>query len=77
MKTNLKIASIGILLVGSQLLSSCVATVRTPPPPARVEVVPVAPSPRHVWVPGHYVRRGRDYIWVNGFYTTNRRRYGY
>ncbi len=77
MKNNLKVIAIGTLLIGAQLLTNCVATVRRPPPPARVEVIPVAPSPRHVWVPGHYVRRGRNYIWVNGFYATNRGRRGY
>ncbi len=76
MKNKLKVIGALGLMASSFLFSSCVATVRTPPPPARVEVVPVAPSPRHVWVPGHYVRRGRNYIWVNGYYAVNRGRGG-
>lgn len=75
MKTNLKVASIALFFALAPVFTSCVATVRTPPPPARVEIIPRGPSPRHVWVPGHYVRRGRNYVWVNGFYTVNRRRY--
>jgi hypothetical protein len=63
------------LIIGASLLASlCIGTgcarrvVVQPAPPPRVEVVPVAPSPRHVWVKGHYVRRGRNYIWVDGHY---------
>lgn len=75
MKNQLKVTGIAFIFAVSQVFSGCVATVRPPRPPARVEVVPVAPSPRHVWVPGHYVRRGRNYIWVDGFYSLNGRRY--
>ncbi|WP_093828026.1 YXWGXW repeat-containing protein [Spirosoma endophyticum] len=58
------------------LFSACTATAVTQdPPPARVEVIPRAPSTRHVWIPGHYVRRGRNYIWVNGFYRATPARY--
>lgn len=76
MKTNLKMAGMGLFFASSLLFSSCVATVRTPVPAARVDVRPAAPSPRHVWVPGHYERRGRRQVWVNGFYTVNRGRGG-
>jgi hypothetical protein len=48
------------------LFSACTATVRTVPP-VRTEVIPVAPSARHVWVPGRYVWRG-GYVWQPGFY---------
>lgn len=44
-------------------------------PAPRVEVIPVAPSPRHVWVKGHYVQRGHRSVWVKGRYVTTRRRY--
>lgn len=58
------------------LFSACTATAVTQgPPPARVEVIPRAPSTRHVWIPGHYIRRGRNYIWVNGFYRATPARY--
>lgn len=36
------------------------------PPAARVEVVGVAPSARHFWVPGYYRWTGREYVWVTG-----------
>lgn len=56
--------------------SSCTRTVvRTGPPPPRTEVVAVAPSPRHVWVPGHYAYRGRGYRWIPGHYRVAPRRY--
>ena len=57
------------------LFSACTATATTQVPRARVEVIPVAPSARHVWIPGHYIRRGRNYIWVNGFYQVAPPRY--
>ena len=65
----------GLLLSG--LFSACTTTATTTqgPPPARVEVIPVAPTARHIWVPGHYVRRGRNYRWVNGFYRVAPARY--
>lgn len=40
--------------------------VRVAPPAPIVEVVPVAPSPRHVWVGGYHRWDGRAYVWVPG-----------
>jgi len=40
--------------------------VPVPPPPAPVEVVGVAPSHRHAWVPGYHRWDGRAYVWVPG-----------
>ncbi|WP_338873290.1 hypothetical protein WBJ53_30160 [Spirosoma sp. SC4-14] len=63
-------------LLFSAVFTACTATATTQgPPPPRVEVIPRAPSVRHVWVPGHYVRRGRNYIWVNGYYRVAPARY--
>ena len=42
--------------------------VRVAPPAARVEVVPRAPSPHHVWAPGYWgwhAREGR-HVWYGG-----------
>jgi len=39
--------------------------VRTPPP-ERVEVISVAPSPAHVWISGYWAWQNPDYIWVPG-----------
>ncbi len=36
------------------------------PPPDRVEVKPPPPAVGHVWIPGHWVARGRDFDWVPG-----------
>jgi len=34
--------------------------VRVAPPPVRVEVQPERPSPDHVWLAGHWARRGNS-----------------
>ena len=40
-----------------------------PPPPAQVEVIPVAPYPTAVWVRGYYVRdRYRHWYWRRGYW---------
>lgn len=67
MKNQVRIWVLATLL-SPTLFSACTATATTQVPRARVDVIPAAPSARHVWIPGHYVRRGRNYIWVNGFY---------
>jgi hypothetical protein len=38
------------------------------PPPPRVEVRPVAPSPAHVWIPGHWMWRRGGHVWAAGHY---------
>jgi YXWGXW repeat-containing protein len=40
--------------------------VNVPPPPAVVEVRPVAPSHTHVWVDGYHRWDGAAYVWVPG-----------
>ncbi len=40
--------------------------VRVGPPAVRVEVRPVAPSPRHVWIGGFHRWDGAAYVWVPG-----------
>ncbi len=42
--------------------------VRSPPPAARVEVRPVAPSSTATWVSGHWEYRDGRYYWVRGRY---------
>ena len=39
-----------------------------PPPPARVEVIPVAPYPGAIWVGGYWTHGRRHYFWVPGHY---------
>src|SRR2546423_14298604 len=42
--------------------------VSTEPPRAKHEVIGVAPSPRHVWVDGYWVRTRDRWAWVAGHY---------
>ena len=51
--------------------------VRVGPPVARVEVVPVRPSPHHVWVRGYWGWDGYHHAWVPGRYVVPRRGYTY
>jgi len=45
------------------------------PPPARYESVSYRPG--HVWVQGHYTRRGSHWQWNNGHYVRERPNYVY
>ena len=45
-----------------------VVVVRSAPPPPRVEVIPVRPSPRHVWIGGHWGRHRDNWGWISGRY---------
>ena len=38
------------------------------PPPPEVEVIPVAPGPAYVWVPGSWYWTGQTYLWQPGRY---------
>lgn len=40
--------------------------IRVAPPAPITEVRVVAPSPRHVWIPGFHRWDGRVYVWVPG-----------
>jgi hypothetical protein len=53
-----------------------VEVVNTPPPP-RVEVIPVAPSPRHFWIHGYWGWNGTAHYWVPGRYEVIRQGYGW
>ena len=48
--------------------------VEAPPPPPRVEVIPIAPGPILSWVPGRWAWRPqvRRYTWVPGHYVAVR-----
>src|SRR5690242_1630686 len=39
------------------------------PPPAQVEVVPVAPGPDYYWVPGYWYWRANGWVWWGGRWT--------
>ncbi|HEY1904474.1 MAG TPA: hypothetical protein VGG91_00450 [Myxococcaceae bacterium] len=57
-----------VAVPGSALAQHLVVGIRVgaPPPAVRVERVPVAPSPRHVWVPGGWWWDGARYEWRAG-----------
>lgn len=38
----------------------------SPPPPARVEIVPAEPAPRDVWVDGEWIWRRSQWAWLPG-----------
>jgi hypothetical protein len=42
--------------------------VTTEPPVPRHEVVPVAPSERHVWVEGYWAMSHNHWVWIRGHY---------
>src|SRR4249919_2607460 len=44
----------------------------TPPPPARVEVMTVAPSPGHFWVGGYWRWDGHKHVWTAGHWVKAR-----
>jgi hypothetical protein len=45
------------------------------PPPERVEVIDVAPSPGFVWVRGYWRYDGYGYVWMPGRWVAVDRRY--
>jgi hypothetical protein len=57
---------VGLLLGGCVIAAEPVPVVYGPPPPPRVEYVPVAPGPAYVWMPGYWSWHGRGYGWRGG-----------
>jgi len=39
------------------------SVVSQPPPPPRAEMMPLAPLPSHVWMPGYWVAQGQNWVW--------------
>jgi hypothetical protein len=62
------IAAVLLSMVLSAIPASAAARVyvRVGPPAPIVEVRPVAPGPRYVWVEGYHRWDGRAYAWVPG-----------
>ncbi len=50
-------------------------TVWIAPPPARAEVVTVAPHPGYFWINGYWGWRDNDYRWVPGYWEAPRNGY--
>ncbi len=55
----------GALYMGTASAAEVFVTV-APPPPVRMGVVGVAPSPNHVWVNGYHEWVGNRYLWHEG-----------
>jgi YXWGXW repeat-containing protein len=59
-------ALLSMVLSASSASASTRIYVRVGPPVPIVEVRPVAPGPRYVWVDGYHRWDGRAYAWVPG-----------
>jgi hypothetical protein len=69
-------AALAVLVLGSINLTGCVVApargyyvdgpVMVAPPPARVEVIGVAPAPGLVWIGGYWNWVGGNHVWVGG-----------
>jgi hypothetical protein len=57
-----------VMLAASTFAASCATRVALVAPRPRVEVIGVAPYRGAVWVPGHYTRAHRDWVWVRGYW---------
>ena len=68
MKTLFGSAALAIAMLAAPVAQAQNWRVRRGPPPAVVEVIPVAPSPRHVWVPGYHRWDGHQHVWTPGNY---------
>ena len=56
-------------IVKQPATSSNTVIVAQAPPAPQVEVVPVAPGPAYVWVPGYWsIGVGGGWVWVGGHY---------
>ena len=62
----LPISVIALVLAGCVVAQPVVVRRPPPPPPVRVEIAPVAPTPAHVWLPGHWAWRHEHYVWIPG-----------
>ncbi|GAB4417370.1 MAG: hypothetical protein OHK0032_13410 [Thermodesulfovibrionales bacterium] len=63
-----KIALTLVMVIALSTITGCVAEIRTPPPPARVEVRPVAPFPDAVWIDGYWDFRHGGWVWIDGYW---------
>ena len=70
MKRNILISA--AILISAITFDSCAPAAVTVRPAPVVVVRPPAPSPRHVWVSGNYVRRGGRYVYTEGYWATPR-----
>lgn len=65
MKKILAVTTLALSLLDTSCATRVVAF---GPPPNRVEVIGVAPYRGAVWIPGHWVRARRNWVWVRGYW---------
>ena len=68
----LSLAAVSLLALAPGLAHAQVVvpgvSVTVAPPPVRAEVRPMAPSPNHVWINGHWAWRRGAHVWMPGHY---------
>lgn len=65
-----------VLVTGTSLAEAGARVyVRVGPPAPVVRVRPVAPGPRHIWVPGYYRWQRNAYVWAPGAWVVPPRRH--
>jgi hypothetical protein len=62
------VAAIALACGATIAMAQVIVVERGPMPALRTEVIPVAPSPRHHWVPGHWVWQHAHWEWIAGHY---------
>lgn len=62
----LTVSAVALLMAGCVVARPVVVRRPPPSPPVRVEIAPVAPSPAHVWIAGHWGWHHDHYVWVPG-----------
>ena len=79
MRTKILVAALALGAIGVPIVSEAkTIIIEVAPPPARVEVVPVA-RVGYVWVPGYWEWRGHKHkhVWRNGYWVRERHGYTY
>ncbi len=72
MKTLLGSVVFSVVMLAAPMAKAQMVRVRVAPPAPIVETIPVAPSPRHVWVPGYHRWQRNRHVWVPGYYQVPR-----
>ena len=64
------VAGVSLLAAIAFEAGGCATAPPPPPPPSMTEVRPMQPTPKAVWVPGHWRWTGgqKGYVWVSGYW---------
>jgi hypothetical protein len=60
------LSGIVLLCMALSALTACTTVVRTPPPAAKVQIVPAPPFKGAVWADGYWKHKRGTWIWVPG-----------